>query len=70
MASLEGAESAVALASGTRRVELGADLVVHSATKYLGGQGDVIAGIVAESQELTDEVRGYGLKDMTGATRI
>jgi len=52
----------------TRPIELGADLVVHSATKYLGGHGDVIAGLVAGSQDQIDEVRGYGLKDMTGAT--
>ena len=51
----------------TRPVELGADLVVHSATKYLGGHGDVIAGLVAGPQEQIDEIRGYGLKDMTGA---
>ncbi len=51
----------------TRPVELGADLVVHSATKYLGGHGDVIAGMVAGPQEQIDEIRGYGLKDMTGA---
>ncbi len=51
----------------TRPVELGADFVVHSATKYLGGHGDVIAGLVAGPQEQIDEIRGYGLKDMTGA---
>ncbi len=51
----------------TRPIELGADLVVHSATKYLGGHGDVIAGLIAGTQEQTDEIRGYGLKDMTGA---
>lgn len=52
----------------TRPIELGADLVVHSATKYLGGHGDVIAGLIAGSQEQIDEIRSYGLKDMTGAT--
>ncbi len=46
---------------------LGADLVVHSATKYLGGHGDLIAGFVAGSQEDIDHIRMYGLKDMTGA---
>ena len=29
-----------------RPLELGADIVVHSATKYINGHGDVIAGIV------------------------
>ncbi len=47
---------------------LGADIVVHSATKYLNGHGDVIAGIVAGRQELMDEIRVTGLKYMTGAS--
>ena len=34
-----------------RPVELGADYVVHSATKYLGGHGDVLGGVVATSAE-------------------
>jgi methionine-gamma-lyase len=46
---------------------LGADLVVHSATKYLGGHGDLIAGFVAGSKEDIDHIRMFGLKDMTGA---
>ncbi|MCH8531952.1 MAG: methionine gamma-lyase [Saccharospirillum sp.] len=46
---------------------LGADLVVHSATKYLGGHGDLIAGVIAGSQQDMDDIRGFGLKDMTGA---
>jgi methionine-gamma-lyase len=51
----------------TRPIELGADIVVHSATKYLGGHGDLVAGLAAGRQEVMDEVRLYGLKDMTGA---
>lgn len=51
----------------TRPVELGADLVLHSATKYLGGHGDVVAGLVAGGAELISEIRLYGMKDMTGA---
>lgn len=46
---------------------LGADLVVHSATKYLGGHGDVIAGAVVGGSEMIQRIRMYGLKDMTGA---
>lgn len=46
---------------------LGADIVVHSATKYLNGHGDVIAGFVVGSQEMINEIRTVGLKDMTGA---
>jgi len=50
-----------------RPIELGADYVVHSATKYLGGHGDLIAGAVVGPRESLDQVRFYGLKDMTGA---
>ncbi|NER59640.1 methionine gamma-lyase [Pseudomonas sp. MAFF212428] len=50
-----------------RPLELGADLVVHSATKYLSGHGDITAGLVVGSQALIDRIRLQGLKDMTGA---
>lgn len=39
-----------------RPLELGADLVVHSATKYLDGQGRVLGGAVVGPKALTDEV--------------
>ncbi|WP_334073836.1 MULTISPECIES: PLP-dependent transferase [Paenibacillus] len=40
-----------------RPLELGADIVVHSATKYLGGHNDVLAGlIVTKGEELSQEV--------------
>lgn len=39
-----------------RPLELGADLVVHSATKYLDGQGRVLGGAVCGSKVLVDEV--------------
>lgn len=51
----------------TRPIELGADLVVHSATKYLGGHGDLVAGLVVGSRADIDEIRLVGMKDMTGA---
>ena len=44
-----------------------ADVVVHSATKYLNGHGDVIAGFAVGKQEFMNQVRLFGLKDMTGA---
>ncbi|WP_085909963.1 methionine gamma-lyase [Kiloniella majae] len=50
-----------------RPLELGADLVVHSATKYLGGHGDLTAGAIVGSAELMHDIRLIGLKDMTGA---
>ena len=40
-----------------RPLEHGADLVLHSATKYLNGHSDVIAGAVAGSEALVEEIR-------------
>jgi len=51
----------------TRPIALGADLVVHSATKYLGGHGDLVAGLVVGRAEAVGEIRLGGMKDMTGA---
>jgi len=40
-----------------RPLELGADIVVHSATKYLGGHNDVLAGlIITKGKELSEEM--------------
>ena len=38
-------------------LEEGADLVIHSATKYLGGHNDLLAGTVTGSAELVDPIR-------------
>ncbi len=46
---------------------LGADIVVHSMTKYLSGHGDVTAGAIITTHALADKIRVEGLKDMTGA---
>lgn len=51
----------------TRPIALGADIVVHSATKYLGGHGDLIGGIAVGGVEDMARVRLVGVKDMTGA---
>jgi O-succinylhomoserine sulfhydrylase len=40
-------------------LKLGADLVVHSATKYLDGQGRCLGGVVAGRSELVDEVLSF-----------
>lgn len=41
-------------------IQLGADIVIHSATKYLGGHNDVLAGlIVAKGKELCEELFLY-----------
>jgi len=49
-----------------RPVELGADLVMHSATKYLSGHADVLAGVVVGSRERVDAMRPI-LVDVGGA---
>jgi len=43
---------------------LGADLVLHSASKFLGGHGDVLGGVVAGSDELVHRV--YALREIIG----
>jgi methionine-gamma-lyase len=49
-----------------RPLELGADLVAESATKFLGGHSDVIAGVVAGSPELIADIERVQID--TGAT--
>ncbi len=44
-------DSTVATPILTRPLALGADIVMHSATKYLGGHGDVVAGAVVAAQD-------------------
>jgi cystathionine beta-lyase/cystathionine gamma-synthase len=47
-------------------IELGADLVVHSATKFLGGHSDLLAGVVAGRDELLGPIAAF--RKRTGAT--
>lgn len=49
-----------------RPLELGADLVVHSATKFLNGHGDVLGGLVAGRAELID--KAYTIRKLLGST--
>ena len=48
-------------------LELGADVVVHSVTKYLNGHGDVIGGVVAGSKEDVTKIKSRAVGKMTGA---
>jgi cystathionine gamma-synthase len=48
-----------------RPLEFGVDIVMHSATKYLGGHNDLLAGAVLGSRDLVDAVRS--LQAITGA---
>lgn len=49
-------------------LKLGADIVIHSATKYLNGHGDVIAGVIVGSKQLISDITVCGLKYMTGCS--
>lgn len=51
-----------------RPLELGADLVIHSLTKYLNGHGDVLGGAVIGDRETIEAIRAAGTKYLTGAT--
>jgi len=47
-------------------LSLGVDLVVHSATKFLSGHGDVLGGLVCGREALISQVRHY--REINGAT--
>jgi cystathionine beta-lyase/cystathionine gamma-synthase len=49
-------DSTFASPVNSRPIEQGADVVIHSATKYLNGHHDVLAGVVAGSEPYIDEV--------------
>lgn len=50
-------------------LKLGADIVVHSVTKYINGHGDVIAGLVITNKELCRSNSFCRFKkDMTGSS--
>lgn len=61
------ADSTFATPILTRPLEHGIDIALHSATKYLGGHGDLLGGLVVGSLELLERVRMEGLRHL-GAT--
>jgi cystathionine beta-lyase/cystathionine gamma-synthase len=64
--ALLGIDSTFATPVLTRPLELGADIVMHSATKYLGGHSDVLGGaLVVRDRELYDRL--YFIENATGA---
>ena len=64
--ALLGVDNTFATPVLTRPLELGADIVMHSATKYLGGHSDVLGGaLVVKDQELFDRL--YFIQNATGA---
>jgi cystathionine gamma-lyase len=64
--ALLGIDSTFATPVLTRPLELGADIVMHSATKYLGGHSDVLGGaLVVRDDELFRQL--YFVQNATGA---
>jgi cystathionine gamma-synthase len=47
-------------------LSLGADLVLHSATKFLGGHADALGGVICGEKELVDPI--YHYREINGAT--
>ncbi len=47
-------------------LSLGADIVLHSASKYLGGHADALGGVICGSQKLVKQV--YHYREINGAT--
>jgi len=47
-------------------IKLGADVVIHSLTKYLNGHGDAIGGFVGTSEELLKDIKGLGVNELCG----
>jgi len=52
-------DSTFATPYNQKPLELGADIVIHSATKYLGGHNDILAGVVLGSEELVAEIVNF-----------
>jgi len=59
-------DSTFATPIATRPLELGAHLVVHSLTKYIGGHGDAMGGSICGSQALISVLRGEALTHYGG----
>lgn len=57
--ALLAVDATLATPYNLRPLELGADLVLHSLTKYLAGHNDLLAGSIAGSKELVDKVREF-----------
>jgi methionine-gamma-lyase len=55
--ALMAVDSTFATPVATRPIEFGADVVVHSLTKYLGGHGDALGGALIGSRELLSKLR-------------
>ena len=52
-------DNTFATAAVARPLDMGADIVVYSATKYLGGHSDIVGGAVCANKENIDHIRHY-----------
>lgn len=59
-------DSTMATPMGQRPLDFGIDIVLHSATKGIGGHNDALLGVIAGEKDLIDAVWGYSV--MHGAT--
>ena len=59
-------DSTLATPTGQRPVDFGVDIVMHSATKGIGGHNDALLGVLAAESDLLDEVWSYAV--MHGAS--
>ncbi|MDX3924354.1 MAG: aminotransferase class V-fold PLP-dependent enzyme [Shinella sp.] len=55
--ALMSVDSTFATPVATRPLEFGADLVIHSLTKFINGHGDALGGVVCGSKELVAKIR-------------
>jgi cystathionine gamma-synthase len=53
------ADNTFATSINQHPIDLGADLVVHSATKFIGGHNDLLAGVVCGKSELVNKIYHY-----------
>ena len=60
------ADNTFATPINQRPLSLGADLVVHSATKFLGGHADALGGVVVGRRELVEPI--FHFREINGAT--
>jgi len=59
--ALLAVDSTFASPIGTRPLDLGADIVVHSLTKYIGGHGDALGGAILGDARTISRLRGAGV---------
>ena len=52
-------DNTIATPYGVKPIELGVDIVVHSASKYIVGNGSAIAGVIIESQKVKQKLKTY-----------